>query len=1417
MTKNKHNAVHFWHGFCSRVDLTDTDLEHLRRLLQGEHASLRLEKLKNADIYSIRITDERRILFTTIKKNDAPIVLVLEVLPTHDYKNAYCLKPGVLKNLVAHADGADEFTAIDTLAGLPDQLDDTADPELIPCDYYHGHFIVLNDEQTQAKTTVNMPFILSGVAGSGKTSTVLSLLIDVVESYHQQGIVPEQPILFVSEKSHLIEERRHEWQLHPLSLTPAGQHVVFKTDAQVCDDHYPDELKSWRRLSHQETEERYLKILSSQGQGVYPCQDQPLELFHEFEIAASCQDKNEYLNLGEHESHLKKADRDFFWQCAQKLTQSLEIDQCYSPRLLRIKPCVSFDTVFADEAQAGSRVFKMNLRNMARDARFVACVDSLQTTDKPISDVPFLVKKLGVNGKPAQLHHLGVSFRNPLRVIHVANTLAHMRRYSNGGKADKSEQTHLNPAEQNAVLTGQVEYLTTPQIQTLQARVNTSHLGFAVVTTEANIEKAKTVFKTGQVFTATEIGGLEFDEICVYEMSTHAYASLANTALINYSPSAKDHIHLPKSTEQHSKLLLYFNWLYTAVTRTRCSLYWVETQTKQCRHLKAHLKEAITNANQHVLDATTSTPSSVPAQTKTIDIEGFEKRIIELVKLNLTQQAKSIWEINLNRHPRDFSAFITPHLTPNENTKPKPPKEITKATILEELRHTNFVSRWIKPLPESMLNPPLIVQVFESKALLNLFYTAISKSPKLLAQVEKILYEAVIKTTVNTDQGEPLPFYFWVMNKMFRLIAFKKLNALLKDRLHKQLIKQLSETDLTKSYYAKTHKTTLPYIVLLGLQDPVMFYQCFDKNAEKLRPTLQNHWLKPLPHSICDTPKTLLSALANFEYITPLTPLHDLFKRSKVSIPLDAFFTYEGQVSYTHIDNLFHSEDAGLLTAYVFEQHEISEIFNYVNDDFFTTKVKHTDNRLISRFSLLSVYPSTHGVLTHYLKTSKQALPEIAKLFYEMLAPSLALSTLFMLTTSLPGLQFVHHIFTIRPDVIRAIPMDFWLTPNKHTNQSSTVLQALCWESNHRKLPSPIDPNRTPELYLKAVELGLIREKKAELPSLTNASQTETLIKQIMAGDPHSIKELIFHPDANALLMSKKNDKMEILSKIMGCEKLLEPFVLHLAVDPERLQSLFANCDFSLMLHIESRPEPFLHALLANDFAMQLFSLLLATFKNTMFEKENMIINGILLSEPLMMPHFSHLSALQYLSLFYPKIAGLIFRYNPNIASLTSIDFLIKPYQMNVDSLVTSIPLSLLIHAISTNDIVPFMLLACSHDKRIMKALSFDFWFEPFNNPVILHGQAYLTAIELLRKSPLAKELMPMIFVNKSSDDIDDYYDQNPDWIMQYKNHPDIIALLHAQIKNKRPDPSQHPHTLFYQESTVPTQNPKAHLRKPSA
>jgi DNA helicase-2/ATP-dependent DNA helicase PcrA len=429
--------------------------------------------------------------------------------------------------------------------------------------------IWLTEEQMDVVTTAGH-CIVSGTAGSGKTTMAVQRLLADIESPHRK--------LYLAYNPWLVDYARELFQklLPTKDKTLLGDSVHFSTVQQIMRDHLG-------ATSGQFSDDAQVRFADFQ----LPCQSwnrhiAPATAWSEIRsiIKGACLDPGrdlldlkDYRELGRNRSADLHQDREILHKIAQQYQKWLkekkhydEIDLCRQAiRHITSQHPAGYGTIVCDEVQ--------DLTELQLELVFL-----LHTKPGALfftGDLNQIINPSGfrweeVNShfyrrkqqKPER-HHLSYNFRSGGGIVKLADAVLRLRARLAGGGAEQPQDNHLREGQKPRVIDGE---------ETSLKAVLMSMAGryVVLVRTEAQSKRLKVSLGTPLVHTIDEAKGLEFDQALVWDFFQD-HQSLWRKALSG-SLSAKD---IPAIRHE-------LNLLYVAITRPRRGLFLYDPHLTIC-------------------------------------------------------------------------------------------------------------------------------------------------------------------------------------------------------------------------------------------------------------------------------------------------------------------------------------------------------------------------------------------------------------------------------------------------------------------------------------------------------------------------------------------------------------------------------------------------------------------------------------------------------------------------------------------------------------------------------------------------------------------------------------------------------------------------------------------------------------------
>lgn len=568
------SKLYYVRGALGNHQLLQDHQEDISRLVEGNYHSKNLEKLKGHEVYSYRLSNKARLLFTLINLDKKNHLLLLDYLANHEYHRSRFLRSGMLNRyLEQHKENHLHQIQRQELVFNPLTQAELAvcrayadraqvgESPLFPVEYYQHQVIALNKTQEQA-STLSLPAIVSGVAGSGKSCVGLSMMARYLETQTEK-----MSILFVCQSAELIRRQAQAWQQLPIAVDSPHE-VVFisydelvrqranTTNSLVGAEFFELWFSAYSKRKSKAARAQNTDYLVSTAEIVY----------QEFRICSALKEA-EYLHIGSKQSLVTPEQRAWIYQTYTDYLAYLDSEQVIDSGFYSLPGDASYELIVVDEAQDLSHQQLKCLSELAKNKQIVYFMDSHQRIYDQISIYPYLKQMLSTPTRPVACMELPIAYRCPLKVVAIANEVIALKQQLAGGLAHKNESRGICTLTADPELGGVYRLFSQTQ-DNEWLRVQAQGSNFAVVTLAAYRKEAEELFSASIVMTPEEIKGLEYDLILAYRVFPPEFKS-ARQRLLSLGETAKQPMHQPKAGAADERFGPMLNRIYTSYTRAK--------------------------------------------------------------------------------------------------------------------------------------------------------------------------------------------------------------------------------------------------------------------------------------------------------------------------------------------------------------------------------------------------------------------------------------------------------------------------------------------------------------------------------------------------------------------------------------------------------------------------------------------------------------------------------------------------------------------------------------------------------------------------------------------------------------------------------------------------------------------------------
>ncbi len=708
--------LYFLRGALGDVSLIEEQKAAIKCLLSGDYDDDQLEKLKGHDVYSFRLGKKARLLFAIHPIGGASRLVVLEYLPTHKYKRSRFLKSSVLKCYLIKQEDAHQhfempltFEVASDRPVLPVGDDETQEIDWQVVDYHKQKLIELSLEQ-QAVMHVDLPALISGGAGSGKSCVALSLLSSWCEAHCVESDRSDDdalpPILYVSQSRPLVDSMRRSWMDLPLSAKRTEVVLFLTYEELLCQElRKATTSPPLRIIGRPEFTSWYQSVTTGKKREAKAKQQDFTFLdeesaYQEFRILSGCSSYEDYLSLGQRESLVSKEKREMTYAGYQAYLKYLKDEDRIQPAFHSFTPKNKYSMVVVDEAQDFSPLQLIQLGRLANQSA-VFCMDGHQSIQDRRTPRPFVLKYFDI--KEASHIQLNLTYRCPEVLVTAANQVLLLKHRLQGGVGDKNAPTRIDRAHSEGGL-GHL-FLIDPKLVAdnawLNAQVGEAHC--AIVTAPKHFEAAKSAFKTPLVFTPETIKGLEFPVVVAYKLYDPELFREAGKRL-KERVDKKQPQHQPKDGCGDERFAPSLSQIFTAYTRAQCVLV-VSEDNNKTNEILLHPLRGLADSVE---------PSEACLQHETF-AQDWNQLVIEVLEMDNKPLALTLYISKLGGTEATFNAWVELNQRRLPATlKPEPEAPLPQASAITPVLRTNTFR---KPLTALNVSPPLAKSVDTSSPL----------------------------------------------------------------------------------------------------------------------------------------------------------------------------------------------------------------------------------------------------------------------------------------------------------------------------------------------------------------------------------------------------------------------------------------------------------------------------------------------------------------------------------------------------------------------------------------------------------------------------------------------------------------------------------------------------------------------------
>ncbi len=583
----------------------------LKKLMErGASAhGLKLERLHGfpksiGPIFSIRYSHEGRIILSNRSLQGKTYWCVLGVLANHEYdaffrrlRSVVAQNPSAWEQFfgqaepTAHAtEGLETAIAAETSdseenSSIPLPTGDPNEPWSFEGVFYaDNRWIIADEDQGRViQQQVQLPLVLKGFAGSGKTLAALLLLKQVLTRENAR-------VLYVARSSRLVDKVRRDFEsretLEDSSAAAAAAEaaaprssIEFLTYNQLLNQvlgekglRFSEDEQAGKKAFH-EWMEQTLQRNNLPRRAMELLRNEADKLYLEFRIIAGFRDK--YLEIGNKGALFSKdeaGDRELLLRLFRDFEQYLgnrseKVPEFYDDK--EVQPL--FTTIVFDEAGGETTASLLFAARLAFNQQILYCVDHRQVFESKISDMHLMQVLLE---RPVQYHHLRRVYRCTAEMAAVAAKVDELRSlFAPGAKAAGDFMVPSAGERVGGVQLVQLE--DESALTRIQSLSNDAH--FCVVTYDEYLAEARERFPHTAVLPVSQVRGLEFRIVVLYKpFGPRIFAD------INRQIERAEH----SITDKHLEFTEWLSLLFIGMTRPEQFLFLCDDfKQRRIKHL----------------------------------------------------------------------------------------------------------------------------------------------------------------------------------------------------------------------------------------------------------------------------------------------------------------------------------------------------------------------------------------------------------------------------------------------------------------------------------------------------------------------------------------------------------------------------------------------------------------------------------------------------------------------------------------------------------------------------------------------------------------------------------------------------------------------------------------------------------------
>lgn len=541
----------------------------VKALEAGDFSSADVKKMTGTDgLYRAKLDRSDRLLFKYAHYQGESYLLLLEVIPEHNYEGSRFLRGAAIDELKYEAPPAQPAQAPADAA------------ELVYVNAKRPQFHLLDkvisfDEDQRAIFDLPVPLIIIGSAGSGKTALTLEKM------KHFRG-----QVAYLSLSPYLVENAQRIYYSE-------GYHNDHQEVDFISFEEY---LQSIRMPLGREVTFRDFDGFYARYRQTFKFSE-PYKLYEEFKgvLTGSVVDqphlsRQDYLSLGVKQSIFLQSERERVYDLFERYLSFLEEAKLHDPNMVAfdylklIEP--RYDFIVVDEVQDITNIqLLLIIKSLLNPTHFLLSGDSNQMVHPNFfswSKIKTLFFEESLKGSAIRI--LKTNYRNSRRITQLSNDLLKIKN-ARFGSIDKESTYLIDTVSEHE---GEIDFFTdNDKIRKELNQKTRNSAKFAVLAMDNEAKaRIRRDFDTPLVFTIQEAKGLEYENIILVNFISGFDKEFREiTRGISLDDLDDEKLSFSRAKDKENKELeaykFYINSLYVAFTRAVKNIYLVE---KESRH-----------------------------------------------------------------------------------------------------------------------------------------------------------------------------------------------------------------------------------------------------------------------------------------------------------------------------------------------------------------------------------------------------------------------------------------------------------------------------------------------------------------------------------------------------------------------------------------------------------------------------------------------------------------------------------------------------------------------------------------------------------------------------------------------------------------------------------------------------------------